>query len=735
MSQFPPTPVYPLAIDDDYTLLLVHNTSEAATAADSEQWGEEITIKPVGDDELEVWGDNGFANIGGELFYYDAVEKNAAGKVFKFKRCARNLGGDNTKFNPAGSMVRGFVVAEHHNILVDAVVGVEKFVGYNFTPDTETLDWRIRNLRQIPIIFDDYGCPDVSFDFVIVSEDPSEGTLARYKIQVVGDFNQFSLNFGDGTSTVSLEEGTHRYAPNAKIDPVVTFATERCTIVQTAVTRDSSDQPLPDIAEQPFVIPTLPEITIPTIPPFPNIDVDTDVNLPPNLFPCFEFPNIGPIGPINIPSIIIFEPTLNIPSFIDFGDINIPSFSFPDIDVNIPSIPDIIVTVPSFPDIDVNVPSFPGFDIDVNVPSLPDINLIDDIPVNIPVIDDIPINIDLIDDIPDIIVVESNIPDVIVTVDDIPELIVVDANIPDFVFVLDDVPDIIVTVDDIPETIFALDDIPDTIFLLDDVPDTIFVTDDIPDNIFVVDDIPNTITVTDDIPSNIPVTFPSPPCIPVCWGSPPTIPVVVTVSCPTSPSTSMAGMTDMNMRELMATAGGEFMSPDDIEVSYDISGFPSEIKILPPDDIIIRHDIPNEILVKGFHFDPIEFNVPELPSIKLEMPDTPLKIEAIGLPDKLMLEVSDDFPRFIQLSFPMEMPTVKLDVSDMPSTITVVGMPTTISIDPIQIELKVPDFIPLSYVGDPIPVSVAVQLELNLNKMLLDNADGVQCVAIVSCPR
>jgi hypothetical protein len=81
------------------------------------------------------------------------------------------------------------------------------------------------------------------------------------------------------------------------------------------------------------------------------------------------------------------------------------------------------------------------------------------------------------------------------------------------------------------------------------------------------------------------------------------------------------------------------------------------------------------------------------------------------------------------------MPTVKLDVSDMPSTITVVGMPTTISIDPIQIELKVPDFIPLSYVGDPIPVSVAVQLELNLNKMLLDNAEGVQCVAIVPCPR
>jgi hypothetical protein len=224
MSQFPPEPVYPLAIDSDYTLLLVHNTSEAALTFDSEPWGEEITIKAVDADKEEIWADNGFANINGEMFYYDAVDKNDDGKVYKLKRCARNLGGAHTKFNAIGTMVRGFVIAEHHNTLVDAVVNVEKFVGYNFTTDRETLDWRIRNLRSIPIIFDDFGCPDVSFTFNIISEDPSEGTLARYKIQVTGDFNQFSLNFGDGTSTVSIEEGEHRYSPNAKIDPVVTFS-------------------------------------------------------------------------------------------------------------------------------------------------------------------------------------------------------------------------------------------------------------------------------------------------------------------------------------------------------------------------------------------------------------------------------------------------------------------------------------------------------------------------------
>jgi hypothetical protein len=235
MSSFPPNSIYPLAIDSDYTLLLVHNTSEAMLTADNEPWAEEISIKPVDNDKLEIWADNGFATIEGELFYYDAVGKDSNGKVNTLKRCARALGGDPTKRNFVGSMVRGFVVAEHHNTLVDGIVNTEKFIGYNFTTDQETLDWKIRNLQEIPIIFDDFGCPDVNFTFNIVSSNASSGTLTKYKIQTTGSFTQFTLSFGDGTSTTSLEEGTHTYAPNSIIDPVVTFANERCTIVQTAI--------------------------------------------------------------------------------------------------------------------------------------------------------------------------------------------------------------------------------------------------------------------------------------------------------------------------------------------------------------------------------------------------------------------------------------------------------------------------------------------------------------------
>src|SRR4051812_18034061 len=100
---FPPTPVYPYGIDSDSTLYLVHNTSEAPLSSNNEAWSEEIVIEPRKTGEDEVWPDNGFATISGEMFYYDAVDKNDDDYVYKLKRCVRNLGGSHTKMNLAGT--------------------------------------------------------------------------------------------------------------------------------------------------------------------------------------------------------------------------------------------------------------------------------------------------------------------------------------------------------------------------------------------------------------------------------------------------------------------------------------------------------------------------------------------------------------------------------------------------------------------------------------------------------
>jgi hypothetical protein len=380
MRGFPPQPVYPNGLDDDSTLYVVYNTSETVTVGDNQAWSEEITIVPVGANDDEIWADNGFANISGELFYYDLAEKDSNGKVFKFKRCLRNFGGSHTHFNPSGTSVRGFVIAEHHQQLADAILDIEGFVGQNFSPDTSTLDWRIRNLQNTPPIFDDYGCPTVVFVTTIVSSDPTTGTVMDYTIDITGVIQTFILQFGDGFQTTSTAAGTHTYAPNAIIDPVVTVSNGSCTITQTAIQRTSTSQPVVETPNNGIII------TNPVVNPFPNINVnvsatDLDVPLIPINFPCLTLglSNIGLPSIIDIhgslPSVISF--TGNLPSVITLSG-SIPSTitlngSIPSVITINPTIPSIIsVTNPGIPSTigfgNVNIPGVINFG---PVPSFP----------------------------------------------------------------------------------------------------------------------------------------------------------------------------------------------------------------------------------------------------------------------------------------------------------------------------------------------------------------------------
>lgn len=99
---FPPVPVFPNDIDSDYTLFLVHNTTETRLCLDNSAWAEEISIVPVSADRPEIWADNGFGNIEGELFYYDSVEKNGNGKVVKLKGAPATWEGRRPSSTPRG---------------------------------------------------------------------------------------------------------------------------------------------------------------------------------------------------------------------------------------------------------------------------------------------------------------------------------------------------------------------------------------------------------------------------------------------------------------------------------------------------------------------------------------------------------------------------------------------------------------------------------------------------------
>jgi PKD repeat protein len=342
LTRPPPNPLYPSKYDSDETLFLVFNTSEAILVGDNAPWSDEIEIRPSEGDEL--WSNNGFANIDGELFYYNSVEKkliNGEQRVFKFKECVRNLGGEETKYNHSGVKVRGFVIAEHHNQIVDAVINIQEFIGNNFSTDKTTLDWRIRNLQATPPIFDDFGCPDVNFTFNILENSQTTGVLAQYLIEINGSFTSFRLDFGDGNYTTNVLQGTHTYAPNSTPDPVLTIFNDKCSVTFTPTDRTASIEPVVVEVITPLEIPIPPPPDIPPILITPFSPLPNKYNIPPIVFPCLDVGNINSvpsnisigISPINIPSRITISP-INIPP-ISITPINIPSIGISPIEINI----------------------------------------------------------------------------------------------------------------------------------------------------------------------------------------------------------------------------------------------------------------------------------------------------------------------------------------------------------------------------------------------------------------
>lgn len=367
MFPFPPQPVFPKAIDSDRTLFLVYNTTESKLAVDNEAWADEIEIIPVIDDELEIWADNGFGTINGELFYYDTVEKNSNGKVFKLKRVGRNLGGERTKTNKAGTYVRSFVIAEHHNQLVKAICNVEKFVGENFTELQETLDWRIRNLEQLDLVFDDYGCPNVNFTFNIVENDSTSGILTQYLIEIVepSEFDSFRLDFGDGEFTTTNLAGQHRYPFNFAVDPVLTITNGDCRLVLTPAERNEPSTP-----PSPNQISI--EINIPESPEFPDFEVvpcevpDPQINIPNIIIPCASIESSAPS--------IIIGGNINLVSNVTITGLDFPVILVSNVTITGPDYPIILVSeitiTPNIPSIIIIDPPIPSIIIIENPISL-----------------------------------------------------------------------------------------------------------------------------------------------------------------------------------------------------------------------------------------------------------------------------------------------------------------------------------------------------------------------------
>lgn len=685
---FPPIPTYPIAIDSDRTLFLVHNTSETKTRSNNLPWSQEIEIEPVDDNSLEIWANNGFANISGELFYYDSVGKNASGKVNVLKNCSRSINGK-TKFNEAGTWVKGYVVAEHHNQLVQAIINLEKFIGINYDTDKSTLDFKIRHLASLPIIEDDHGCPDVVLEYKIINSGTGEtGTLISYNLIVSGSFKTFRIEFGDGNFTTSSLTGTHLYSPNASIDPIVTISNNNCQMVQTGVDRTNPKEPIPSKGESSF------EIDVPEPPEFPPIVIpnietpQTTLTLPQINFP-FEL-GFGSAG-VNIPSVIIIEP--GIPSVISFGPVDFGDMS---ITIDGPSI-----SWPDPPDISVSWPDPP--DISVSWPDPPDVSVTWDDPPNI--------SVDW-GDVPSIDINWGNIPEININWGDPPTIGPIEFGDPPSIGPIEFGDPPIISVSFGPLEILSVT-FPDIVVSVD-LPSTISVDIDwgTPPVIPVIFGPAPTIDVDWGSPPDIQINWGTPPGmsmdwgtppgVSVDWGEPPTCSCTMTVTCPGAAAASARA----------AALTSDFEDPF-LSVEMDSNfAIPTEINLIVPKipNISLTHDLPEAIALSVPEIKDINLIVPfnSIPSEINVYSDIPSIINVYSdIPSTIKLEY-DPFPTSIELLV-KDLPDLKIDASSLPSVIQVAGIPDSIELIgniPSEITLKLQENIevPLVYKGDAIPV-------------------------------
>ncbi len=373
MGTILPISSYPSNLDTDTTLFKVFDTSETVLSATLNSWETTINVVPTEAGKFQIWADSGYVTIEGELIYYSSVTRLSgptAGAVVSFNNCIRRTNGTPAVNYNAGTSVRGYVIAEHHNNLARALVNTETFIGTNDTTDKQSIYWKLSYINNLPAYTDDAGCPQMEFYYTVTSESPIQGTEISYVLNIIGtdQYSGFVIDFGDGSTETQATTGTHFYPPNKRIDPVATVNATSCETLQTSAQRVD----LNDLQQNNLVGFSFPVI-VPVLPDFPSFDLDVvnpvqeNIIFPPIVFPCLD---IGPFGPIIVPSTISFVSDYGIPSVITFEDV--------------PVIPSNIVITSS-----------------VVIPSV--INIIDNIPTTITVIDDLPSIIDINSDLPSII--------------------------------------------------------------------------------------------------------------------------------------------------------------------------------------------------------------------------------------------------------------------------------------------------------------------------------------------
>jgi len=405
LSTILPLSSYPTRLDSDTTLFRVFDTAETSLSSALLAWSTKIEIVPTELNSSQIWAENGYITIEGELIYYAGVTRSS-GAVVSFDNCIRRVNGTPSRNFSAGTAVRGYVIAEHHNNLARAITNIETFIGTNDTQDKNSIYWKLNYINNLVPYTDDAGCPQVEFYYKITSESPIQGTEITYTLNISTSdvYTGFVIDFGDGSTETQITNGTHFYPPNKKIDPTVTVTSTTCDTLQTTAQRVE----LGDLQQTNLIGSATFPVVVPALPDFPVFDlaivnpVQENIVFPPIVFPCLD---LGNLGSIVVPSTISFVGAVPIPSVITFENVpTIPSQIVITSTANIPSSIVIIDDIPTSINVIDNIPSV--IDINANLPSV--ISIIAPSNMSISLIAPSVINIS-----PSVIKINSNIPSVI----------------------------------------------------------------------------------------------------------------------------------------------------------------------------------------------------------------------------------------------------------------------------------------------------------------------------------
>jgi hypothetical protein len=669
---FPPTILYPENFDSDFSLFKVYNTTFTTIAADNPPYADEIPIIPVPNGDNEIWGTNGYATISGELLYYDQVDLNSAGHVCNLKRCVRNIGGEPTQYNVAGTTIYSFVVAEHHNQLVDCAIAIEKFIGENFSLNPITLDWRIRHLADEAI---DDSCPAIDFTFETV-ETSAAGTLISYALTITGAFNSYDIQFGDGSDTQSATSGTHLYAPGATIDPAVVVTSNACQIVQTPINRTATTTPVTTPPPPPFAVPVpippaIPPIVIPSIVlPAPAI------NIPPVIFPT--------VTPASFPSVIVVSPPINIPSQINISPINIPSTITISPPLSVPNQISVIMPHPIPPQITTDIPD------QIQIAPAPPIPPIQITPPNIPPVHMIPPNIP---SLPSVIIIESLnvLTDLATSFNNL--AMSLDKNPFPSVIHFDSLPKMEIDHDSITKASKIMSD--GFMYFADRLESSF---------------------------ESFRLSMPSandllPPSIKVDWGETPKLTAILKLQSPKQTSSVNEEGFALVDYETIDFPSEIKISPPDIPPIQITHNIPESIMVIPPDaeSMTIRGpDKPLEVRMVPPDNMTVSLVAHDLPDVKFDT----RRLESIAIP----------------VIFPDEIPHLKVDMPTEVRMVGMVDTVELKYNGPSVIDIRVPENtrIPLFYDGPPLPVQVSLSVQELAGEA---KSDKTFHVAIVPCPK